>query len=48
MPITREMIEVLRPCGAQDFKASEISLVVGRVANRNIAKGDALQPGDIE
>ena len=48
MPITREMIEVLRPCGADDFKASEISMVVGHVAKRNIAKGDALHLGDIE
>lgn len=47
-PITREMIEVLRPCGPRDFKASEISLAVGRVTKRDIKKGDALHRDDIE
>jgi sialic acid synthase SpsE len=48
IPIAREMIEVLRPCGPRDFKASEISIVVGRVATRDIEKGEALRRDDIE
>lgn len=46
--ITAEMLEVLRPCPADAFKPSEISQVVGRIAQRNIVKGDYIKRTDVE
>ena len=45
--ITREMIEVLRPCEEGDLKASQISIVVGRIAKTDMKHGDALHFADI-